>query len=74
MWAIRGRVVPLTSEPTVAPNEAAAFTGRVWIGDDGTIITVTKGTKAGPPGSENASVIDVRHLWAAGQDCRRAVE
>ena len=35
------------------------FTGRVWIGDEGTIITVTKGTKAGPPGSETASVIDV---------------
>jgi imidazolonepropionase-like amidohydrolase len=59
MWAIRGRIVPLTSEPTVAPNEAAAFTGPVWIGDEGTIITVTKGTKARPPDSESASVIDV---------------
>ena len=59
MWAIRGRIVPLTSDPTVAPNEAAVFTGRVWIGDDGTIVTVTKGTKAGPPGSDDASVIDV---------------
>ena len=59
MWAIRGRIVPLTSERTVAPNEGAVFTGRVWIGDEGTIITVTKGTKAGPPGSETASVIDV---------------
>jgi len=59
MWAIRGRIVPLTSEPTVAANEAAAFTGRVWIGDEGTIITVTKGTKAGSPKSDNASIIDV---------------
>src|SRR4249919_4305998 len=59
MWAIRGRIVPLTSEPTVAPNEAVVFTGRVWIGDEGKIITVTKGTKVGPPGSEDAAVIDV---------------
>src|SRR4249920_1470149 len=59
MWVIRGRILPLTSEPSVAPNEAAAFTGRVCIGDDGMIIAVTKGTKAGPPGSENAAVIDV---------------
>jgi hypothetical protein len=34
MWAIRGRIVPLTSDPEVALDEAAVFTGRVWIGDD----------------------------------------
>jgi hypothetical protein len=39
MWAIRGRIVPLTSDPGVASNEAAVFTGRVWIGDDGTIMS-----------------------------------
>ena len=38
MWAIRGRIVALSSDPTVAPNEAAVFTGRVWVGDDGTIV------------------------------------
>jgi hypothetical protein len=59
MWAIRGRLVPLSSDLTVAPNEAAAFTGRVWVGDDGTIAAVTKGSKAGPPGSAGAQVIDV---------------
>ena len=59
MWAIRGRIVPLTTDPGVASNEAAVFTGRVWIGDDGTIIAVTKGSKAGPPGSVGARVIDV---------------
>jgi len=59
MWAIRGRIVPLTSDPEVAPDEAAVFTGRVWIGDDGTITAVTKGSKAGPTGSAGAQVIDV---------------
>ena len=59
MWAIRGRIVPLTSDPEVAPDEAAVFTGRVWIGDDGAIIAVTNGSRAVPPGSEDAQVIDV---------------
>jgi cytosine/adenosine deaminase-related metal-dependent hydrolase len=59
VWAIRGRIVPLTTDPGVASNEAAVFTGRVWIGDDGTIIAVTKGSKAGPPGSAGAQVVDV---------------
>jgi hypothetical protein len=43
MWAIRGRLVPLSSDPAVAPDEATAFTGRVWLGDDGTIIAVARG-------------------------------
>jgi len=59
MWAIRGRVVPLSSDRAVAPNDAAVFTGRVWMGDDGTVAAVTKGAKAGPPGSGGAQVIDV---------------
>src|SRR6185312_7181887 len=59
MWAIRGRIVPLTFDPEVAPDEAAVFTGRVWIGDDGTITAVTKGSKAGPLGSAGAQVVDV---------------
>lgn len=58
MWAIRGRIVSLTTDPGVASNEAAVFTGRVWIGDDGTIIAVTRDSKPGPPGSEAAPVID----------------
>jgi 5-methylthioadenosine/S-adenosylhomocysteine deaminase len=48
MWAIRGRLVPLSSDPLVAPDEAAVFTGRVWVGDDGMIIAVTKGSTPGP--------------------------
>jgi 5-methylthioadenosine/S-adenosylhomocysteine deaminase len=59
MWAIRGRLVPLSSDPAVAPDEATVFIGRVWLGDDGTIIAVTRGSKPGPPGSEAAPVIDV---------------
>jgi 5-methylthioadenosine/S-adenosylhomocysteine deaminase len=50
MWAIRGRLVPLTSDPTVAPNETAVFTGKVWMSDDGIIIAVTRGSQPGPPG------------------------
>jgi 5-methylthioadenosine/S-adenosylhomocysteine deaminase len=59
MWAIRGRIVALSSDPTVAPNEAAVFTGRVWVGDDGTIVAVTRASQAGPPGSDDAAVVDV---------------
>ena len=43
MWAIRGRLVPLSSDPAVAPDEATVFIGRVWLGDDGTIIAVARG-------------------------------
>jgi 5-methylthioadenosine/S-adenosylhomocysteine deaminase len=57
MWAIRGRIVALSSDP-VAANESTVFTGRVWIGDDGTIAAVSKAAQAGPPGSEGAPVID----------------
>ena len=38
MWAIRGRIVAMTQDTTVAPSESAVFTGRVWIGDDGRIV------------------------------------
>jgi 5-methylthioadenosine/S-adenosylhomocysteine deaminase len=59
MWAVRGRIVPLTHDTAVAPSESSVFTGRVWIGDDGTIVGVTKGSRSGPPGSEDAPVVDV---------------
>jgi 5-methylthioadenosine/S-adenosylhomocysteine deaminase len=58
MWAIRGRLVPLSSDPAVASDEAAVFTGR-GMAEEGKIIAVTKGSKPGPPGSEAAPVIDV---------------
>ncbi len=59
MWAIRGRIVAMTQDTTVAPSESAVFTGRVWIGDDGRIVAVTEGRSAGPPGSAGATVVDV---------------
>ena len=59
MWAIRGRLVPLASDPTVAPNETAVFTGTVWMSDDGIIVAVTRGSQPGPPRSEAAAIIDV---------------
>ena len=59
MWAIRGRIVAMSNQPEVAASESAVFTGRVWIGDDGRIVAVTPGRKAGPPGSAGASVVDV---------------
>jgi hypothetical protein len=54
MRAIRGRIVPLSADPAVAPNDAAVFTGGVWVADDGTVAAVTKGSNAGPPGSGGA--------------------
>jgi cytosine/adenosine deaminase-related metal-dependent hydrolase len=59
MWAIRGRIVPLSSDRAVAPDSAAVFTGRVWVDDDGTIAAITRGSQAGPAGSDGAQVIDV---------------
>ena len=59
MWAIRGRIVPLSSDPAVAPNNTAVFTGRVWVGDDGTIAAITRGSQAGPDGSDGAQIINV---------------
>jgi 5-methylthioadenosine/S-adenosylhomocysteine deaminase len=56
---IRGRLVPMASDPAVSPDQKARFRGRVWIGDDGLIKAVTKGTKAGPPGFEAAPEVDV---------------
>jgi cytosine/adenosine deaminase-related metal-dependent hydrolase len=57
MWAIKGRVVPMAADRTVAADESAAFAGRVWI-DGGRVVAVTRGAKAGPPGSQNATVVD----------------
>ncbi len=60
MWAIRGRIAALASDLGVAPSEDAVFTGRVWIDETtGTVVAVTRGRKAGPPGSDGAPVVDV---------------
>jgi 5-methylthioadenosine/S-adenosylhomocysteine deaminase len=56
---IRGRLVPMASDPAVSPDPLARFRGRVWIGDDGVVQAVTRGTKAGPPGFQAAPVVDV---------------
>ena len=53
MWAIRGRIVPLTSDTKVAPTEDAAFTGRMWVDEaTGSIIAVIRGRTAGLLGSQ----------------------
>ena len=49
MWVIRGRIVALANDRSVAPTEGSVFTGRVWIDDRGRIAAVTKGTRSGPP-------------------------
>jgi 5-methylthioadenosine/S-adenosylhomocysteine deaminase len=56
---VRGRLVPLASDTQVSPDPFAAFRGRVWIGDDGVVAAVTRGTAAGPAGFEGAPVVDV---------------
>jgi cytosine/adenosine deaminase-related metal-dependent hydrolase len=55
MWGIKGRIVPMASDTAVAATDTATFHGRVWI-DEGHVVAVTHGTKAGPPG---ATVVDV---------------
>ena len=59
MWAIKGRVVALSDDPSVAASESSVFAGRVWIGDDGVIVAVTRDSRAGPAGFANAKVVDV---------------
>lgn len=56
---IAGRIVPVTRDRAVAPSESSAFRGKVWLGDDGRIVAVTKGTRKGPPGFDVAPVVDV---------------
>ena len=56
---VAGRIVPLTRDTSVAPDEAASFQGRVWIGDDGMIAAVTRQQQAGPSGFDGAPVVDV---------------
>src|SRR6266540_7231224 len=56
---IRGRLVPMASDQAVGPDPLARFRGRVWIGDDGVVKAVTRGTKARPPGFDAAPVVDV---------------
>ena len=41
---VAGRIVPLTKDRKVAQSENASFQGRVWIGDDGRIAAVSRGT------------------------------
>jgi 5-methylthioadenosine/S-adenosylhomocysteine deaminase len=57
MWAIHGRIVPMSDDPAL--GSAPVFTGRVWIGDDGTIAAVTRGTTRAPAGFEHVLVVDV---------------
>ncbi|HSK26659.1 MAG TPA: amidohydrolase family protein [Jiangellales bacterium] len=56
---VRGRVVPLSGDPSLSPEPMTAFRGRVWIGDDGLVAAVTRGTRAGPPGFADAPRVDV---------------
>src|SRR5664279_283812 len=56
---VKGRIVPISNDPTVAPDDQASFAGRVWIGDDGRIAAVTRGRAAGPPALAGAPVVDV---------------
>ena len=55
--AIAGRIVPMSQ--ALGGLESAAFKGRVWIGDDGTIAAVTKSGKKAPAGFEGARLVDV---------------
>jgi 5-methylthioadenosine/S-adenosylhomocysteine deaminase len=59
VWCIKGRIVPMASDRTVAPDRSAAFSGRVWIADDGTVAAVTRGRAKPPPGYDAAAVVDV---------------
>ena len=66
-FVLSGRIVPLSNQAAVASSETVAFRGKVWIGDDGRIKAVTRGTKKGPAGFETATRLDVgTHLVVPG--------
>ncbi len=55
---IKGTIVALANDRTVAANETTTFSGRLWIGDDGRIAAVTKGAAKGPLALQNAPQVD----------------
>lgn len=59
MLAVRGRIVPLSADRAVSPDELDVFAGTVWLGDDGMVTAITHARTAAPPGFEDATVVDV---------------
>jgi cytosine/adenosine deaminase-related metal-dependent hydrolase len=59
MWAIRGRVLPMSDHPDVPTSRSGAFSGTVWLQDDGRIAAVTSSRQRVPDGFTDAPVIDV---------------
>jgi cytosine/adenosine deaminase-related metal-dependent hydrolase len=59
MWAIKGHVLPLASDPAVPRTTSGAFSGVVWIADDGRVAAVTRSRSHPPAGFEAAPVVDV---------------
>jgi 5-methylthioadenosine/S-adenosylhomocysteine deaminase len=59
MWVVKGRLVPMSKDAVTDGDEEANFSGRVWIGDDGRIAAVTRGSAAGPPEFAGALQVDV---------------
>lgn len=51
---LAGKVAPLATG-----DEKAVFAGRVWLGDDGRVAAVTRGTTPKPAGFDDAPVVDV---------------
>lgn len=56
---LKGRIVPMAADRSVAPDDTAAFAGAVWIDDTGTVAAVTRGRAAGPAHLAGARVVDV---------------
>ncbi|MGN6302441.1 MAG: amidohydrolase family protein [Angustibacter sp.] len=59
MWAIKGHVLAMASDPAVPRTASGAFSGTVWIGDDGRVAAVTRSRAHAPAGFESAPVVDV---------------
>ncbi len=59
MWAIHGRILPMSDHPEVPVARSGAFAGTVWIGDDGRVAAVTKSRQRRPEGFADAPVVDV---------------
>ena len=54
MWAIRGRVLAMSDHPDVPSARSGAFSGTVWLQDDGRIAAVTSSRQRPPDGFAGA--------------------
>src|SRR3954463_8258912 len=59
MWAIHGRVLPMSDHPDVPTSRTGAFAGTVWVDDQGLVAAVTTSRQRRPAAFAGVDVVDV---------------